>query len=230
MQVQSGYQRLGWGRGDQSAAVSAVVREERTITGGRRCAGRPSDSLRMNHQESLRRALTEPVSIGPYDARWARMFVVERDRLQRRFPGRFIEIRHFGSTAVPGLSAKPVIDLIAGLPTMLGVDELIADLQGFGYDYHLAGNEAGSGRRWLLRHKDGHRTHHLHLVQHGARLWQERVGFCERLQADPQLRARYMALKKELAAKFADQRDEYTAKKEKFILAAIAPLAVGSRR
>lgn len=184
----------------------------------------------MNDQESLQRALTEPVSIGPYDARWAQMFTTERDRLQRRFPGRFVEIRHFGSTAVPGLSAKPVIDLIAGLPTMQGVDELIADLRGFGYDYHEAGNEAGSGRRWLLRHKNGHRTHHLHLVEHGGRLWRERVGFCERLQSDPQLRARYVALKKELAAKFADKRDEYTAKKEKFILAAIAPLAVGSRR
>lgn len=175
----------------------------------------------MTPDQSLAHALEERVVLVPYDPRWPKLFAEERDRLLARLGSRLVEIRHFGSTAVPGLAAKPVIDLIAGVGSMDEADALLPELRGLGYHYPGAANAGIPNRRWLFMHHEGHRTHQLHLVEHDGAAWRDRVGFCERLKADAGLRARYGALKQALAARFAADRDDYNAHKQAFILSAI---------
>ncbi len=175
----------------------------------------------LTPDQSLARALDEHVVLAPHDPRWAAAFAAERDRLLAGVAGRILEIRHFGSTAVQGLSAKPVIDLIAGVASIAQADELIPALCELGY-HHPAQRSAGlADRRWLFRHRDGHRTHQLHLVEHDGPAWRDRVRFCELLKADPGLRGRYDRLKRELAARFAEDRDAYNAHKQAFVLSAV---------
>ncbi len=183
----------------------------------------PPDHL----DRQAREALAEPIALAPWSPRWARAFATERRRLLSRFADRLLEIRHVGSTAVPGLSAKPVIDLIAGVRSMDAANALVEPLCGFGYWFQAEGNAPFQDRRWLFRQCDGHRTHHLHLVVWRGRAWNERVAFCETLRRDPALRARYEALKQSLADAHNDDRDSYNAGKQGFILEAIAASRAG---
>ena len=68
----------------------------------------------MLTDDSLARAIEEEVRLEPHNSRWAAQFVPERDRLFAVLPGRFIAIEHVGSTAVPGLTAKPIVDILGG--------------------------------------------------------------------------------------------------------------------
>ncbi len=166
-------------------------------------------------------AIHEAVRIVPHDPAWSRMFEAERDRLMSRFGDRIVEIRHFGSTAVPGLAAKPVVDLIAGVRSLEVMDVLIAELIRFGYHYSASGNEGFVAHRWLFRQAAGHRTHHLHLVEYGGTAWQDRLRFCAALRDDADLCRRYEALKRELVERHAGERHRYTAEKFRFIQQAI---------
>ena len=113
-------------------------------------------------------------------------------------------IHHIGSTAVPGLPAKPVIDLMA---LVEDIDAPIAALTGQGgYEYPEAFNAALSHRRWLCRPSAAHRTHHLHLVDEPAEL-ERHLRFRDRLRADAALAGEYAHLKRELAGRFADDRE-----------------------
>lgn len=166
-------------------------------------------------------ALDAPVEIAAYDPTWPSAFEAERARLAPLLHG--AEIHHIGSTAVPGLAAKPVIDVMAL------VDDLDAPLAGLveagGYAYPEAYNAGLSGRRWLCRPSAAHRTHHLHLVDDRAELARH-LGFRDRLRADPELAASYAALKRDLAARSGDDREAYTAAKGDFVRSVEADDAV----
>ena len=83
----------------------------------------------------LLQAVHEPVTLAPPDPAWPRIFACERQRLLDALPGRFIAIEHFGSTAVPGLLAKPVIDMLAGLTALDDAQSLIGPLGQLGFHY-----------------------------------------------------------------------------------------------
>jgi GrpB-like predicted nucleotidyltransferase (UPF0157 family) len=176
----------------------------------------------MTDEESLQRAIHERVILVPYDPDWPTRFAVERERLLGLFPTALREVQHIGSTAVPSLPAKPIIDLMAGVASLDVADGLIAPLLESGYVTSAEFNAALSDRRWLMRHADGHRTHHLHLVVHGERLWHERLAFRDALRSDPALAERYALLKAELAARHPDDREAYTRTKGEFIRAVLA--------
>lgn len=140
------------------------------------------------------------------------MFDAERQRLAPLLEG--VEIHHFGSTAVPGLAAKPVIDMIAFVPDL---DAPIAVLVSeAGYQFPRAFNATLSHRRFLCYPSAAHRTHHLHLVNDREEL-ERRLRFRDRLRSDPVLAREYVALKHALAARFPDDREAYTDAKSEFI-------------
>lgn len=153
-----------------------------------------------------------PVEIVEYDPGWPALFEEERARLEPLLPG--AEIHHMGSTAVPGMPAKPVIDLIAL------VDDLDAPIPALvaqaAYEYPEAFNATLRHRRWLCRPSAGHRTHHLHLVDERAEL-ERRLRFRDRLRTEPGLAADYTALKRRLAERFRDDREAYTEAKKAFV-------------
>lgn len=171
----------------------------------------------MNDSESLNEAINEEVSLHDYDASWPDKFVAERDRLLALFPLNIIDIEHIGSTAVPGLLAKPVIDILAGVESMTVARALTEPLLEAGYSTSAEFNAKLTDRQWFMRWADGRRTHHLHVVVHLGKEWTDRLRFRDALRASPMLAARYAALKAGLLLKHANDREAYTSGKSGFI-------------
>lgn len=168
-------------------------------------------------------AINEQVTLAAYSASWPQAFELERERLSQRFPQMF-SIEHIGSTAVPGMVAKPVIDILAGVSSMAIADELFEPILRVGYTTSRAFNEMLPDRRWFMRAMDGHRTHHLHVVEYGGATWHRRLMFRDRLRADGRLAERYARLKAGLAIRFRNDREAYTSAKSDFIAAALGAL------
>jgi GrpB-like predicted nucleotidyltransferase (UPF0157 family) len=151
------------------------------------------------------------------DPRWPSLFATERDRLLAILPGRFTAIEHIGSTAVPHLAAKPIIDLIGGVPSLQEADALLEPLCANGYETSAEFNATLPDARWLMRHAGGRRTHHLHLVVFGGEKWLSRLRFRDALRADAETAGRYLQLKRDLAEQYPHDREAYTKAKGAFI-------------
>jgi GrpB-like predicted nucleotidyltransferase (UPF0157 family) len=153
-----------------------------------------------------------PVEIVDYDAEWPARFESERERLLPLLPG--AEIHHIGSTAVPGMPAKPVIDLMAL------VEELDAPIAALvergGYQHPQAFNAMVSHRRWLCRPSAARRTHHLHLVDERTEL-DRHLRFRDLLRINSSLRDEYAQLKRDLAERFGTDREAYSEAKSAFV-------------
>lgn len=169
--------------------------------------------------DSLTRAINEPVAIVPYDPIWPSRFEAERARLAALHPG--LRLEHVGSTAVPGMPAKPIIDCVAAVPSMAVADQLVDLLCANGYTASASYNQSLGDRRWLMRHAGGRRTHHLHLVLPGSVHLAEYLRFRDALRSDGELARRYAELKHSLARDFATDREAYTAAKTTFVAAAL---------
>jgi GrpB-like predicted nucleotidyltransferase (UPF0157 family) len=154
-----------------------------------------------------------PVEIVQYDSAWPAVFEAERERLAPLLPAG-VQLHHFGSTAVPGLGAKPVIDMIAL------VDDLDAPIAALvrhgGYQYPRAFNATLPHRRFLCYPTATHRTHHLHLVDESGEL-ERRLRFRDRLRADQVLASEYVKLKRTLASRYRYDREAYTEAKSEFV-------------
>lgn len=175
----------------------------------------------IGDEPSLAAAINEKVALSAHDPAWAQTFELERARLMALLPGVFVAIEHIGSTAVPGLVAKPVIDLMAAVDSLDGVDILIDQLCENGYTTSREFNATLTDRKWLMRWRDGHRTHHLHIVVRGGAPWHDRLAFRDALRRDPALAERYARLKTELAAKHQADREAYTEAKAAFVRDAV---------
>lgn len=173
--------------------------------------------LLMQNADSLAQAIVEEVRISAHDSRWAAQFVGERDRLLDILPGRFAAIEHIGSTSVPRLSAKPIIDILAGVSALSEADALLEPLCRHGYETSGEFNATLPDRRWLMRHAFGRRTHHLHLVVFGGDQWNRHLQFRDMMRADSAIAARYARLKQELAEQHRHDRETYSLAKTAFI-------------
>lgn len=179
----------------------------------------------MQIADSLAQAIVEEVRISEHDSRWAAQFVEERDQLLDILPGRFAAIEHIGSTSVPGLSAKPIIDILAGVSALSEADALLVPLCMHGYETSAEFNATLPDRRWLMRHAFGRRTHHLHLVVFGGEQWIRHLQFRDLMRADSAIAARYGRLKQELAERHRHDREAYSLAKTAFIDAVLTPVA-----
>ncbi|HVW19986.1 MAG TPA: GrpB family protein [Opitutaceae bacterium] len=148
-----------------------------------------------------------PIQIVAYDAQWVRLFLEEREILRRVLsPWLTGPIEHIGSTAVPGLSAKPVINIIAAVGTLDGSRDAIPALRSVDY-LHAPYRE--DVMHWFCKPHPSFRTHHLHLIPHGSPLWTARIVFRDRLRENRDLAAEYAELKRSLAASFPQDREIY---------------------
>jgi len=174
----------------------------------------------VTDEESLLQAINEDVVLHPYDPAWPHSFAKERNRLMGMFPEQLIDVQHVGSTSVPGLSAKPIVDILAAVTTIAVAEALVAPLCRSGYTTSAEFNATLTDSRWFMRWASGHRTHHLLVVSHGGSEWRQRLLFRDALRSDDQLALRYSQLKSELAVKYVDDREGYTNAKREFVLAA----------
>jgi GrpB-like predicted nucleotidyltransferase (UPF0157 family) len=175
----------------------------------------------MDERESLKRAIYEEVSLAPYNPQWPSLFAAERDRLIRLFPAQLLCVEHFGSTAIPGMPAKPIIDLLGGVESMAVADALVEPLLQSGYTTSAEFNATLADRRWFMRWASGQRTHHLHLVVMSGAEWRQRLQFRDELRSDARLAQRYALLKAELAAQHSKDREAYTDAKAEFVRSVI---------
>ena len=154
------------------------------------------------------------VELVDHDPTWTERFEQERDRLVPVFDGSLVAVEHIGSTSVPGLCAKPIVDIAVGLLKLELTDNQIAAMEELGYEYL---GEFGLPGRLYFRKGDP-RTHHVHVVEHGGMHWERQLVFRDALRTDPEERRRYDAFKRRLAAE-GHSREAYTELKTPFIRA-----------
>jgi GrpB-like predicted nucleotidyltransferase (UPF0157 family) len=167
-----------------------------------------------------------PVEIVPYDASGPRLFEAERQALIGALqPWLTGPIEHIGSTAIPGLAAKPMIDILAGVESLAASRPAIDAAAALGYCYAPYRAES---EHWFCKPSPAFRTHHLHLVPVGSRIGVEAIAFRDHLRAHPQAASEYASLKQRLAKEHPFDREAYTDAKGPFI-ARILALALAGR-
>ena len=161
-----------------------------------------------------------PIRVAPYDPDWPARFERERAALEGAI-GAWVTggIHHDGSTAVPGLDAKPVIDVLVGVESLAASRPCFEPLAGLEY---LHAPYLAAEMHWFCKPDPERRTHHLHLVPTGSRRYRDELAFRDLLRERAELASRYAALKHELAARHREDRDAYTEAKGEFIAAALA--------
>jgi GrpB-like predicted nucleotidyltransferase (UPF0157 family) len=161
------------------------------------------------------------------DPAWPALFAAEAARLRGALAGAPgsaadgplpIALEHIGSTAVPGLAAKPVLDLLAGYPGGAPVAPYVRALEAAGYVHR--GEQGIPGREFFRRGTP--RAYHLHLAVMGGAFWREHLAFRDALRDDPVLRDAYAALKWALARRHPRDREAYTEGKTAFVRRAVA--------
>ncbi len=151
----------------------------------------------------------EPVEVVEHDPAWAEAAAAEAARVTEALEA--VAVEHVGSTAVPGLAAKPVLDLLAGLPGDAHVrPEQIGAMEELGYE--CLGEFGLPGRIFFYKDTDGRRTHHVHAVEHGGDQWRRHLAVRDYLRAHPDEAARYAAVKGAAAARTAGREAYWEAK------------------
>jgi len=167
------------------------------------------------------------VAIMEYDPSWPRLFEEEKTRILVATGNRLTGIEHVGSTAVPGLAAKPIIDIMGGVRQLGDVAQCISALGGIGYEYVPQYEVYIPERRYFRKPQTGQgpRTHHLHIVETSSDFWQRHLLFRDYLRAHPEVAREYCDLKRRLAGVYGDDGWGYTEAKTAFIQTVVARAA-----
>ena len=151
------------------------------------------------------------VEVVPYNKQWLFMFAAESYKLKSIFGNELIEIQHIGSTSVPGLKAKPIIDMMPIVKDIKLIDSYNAEMEHLGY--HFKGENGIAGRRYFQKGGDN-RTHHVHIYQIGSPEIERHLAFRDYLCFHPAAREKYGELKEKLALSFPYDIDSYIRGKE----------------
>lgn len=156
------------------------------------------------------------ISVVPYDAAWARMFESEATRIRAAAGRELLGLEHIGSTSVPGLPAKPIIDIMGLVASFDAGRHLVVPLRSIGYLYY--GEHEIPGRHYfVLEDAAMHDVIHLHVLAVDSAEARNHVLFRNYLRAHEQVRDAYAALKQQLAIEHANDRRAYTDAKADFI-------------
>jgi GrpB-like predicted nucleotidyltransferase (UPF0157 family) len=163
---------------------------------------------------------TQPVEVIDYDHDWPRQYAEERDRIAAAIGDSALTIEHVGGTAVPGLPAKPVIDLMIGVDDIERAGPAVAGLINLGYEYIPEFESQLPDRRYFRRGSPD--SHHVHMVPVASDYFAEHLLFRDWLRTHPQAAEEYGKLKRGLAGRFPFDRDAYRAGKVPFIDTVVA--------
>lgn len=178
------------------------------------------DETTKNRIEELVR---EEIAVVPYDASWVRSFEDEAAFLRGALPRDLVgRIEHFGSTAVPGMWAKPIIDILVEVASLEEtVKRIVPILKGKGYEYFWRPAFGDDGPPWyawfIKRGREGMRTHHIHMVESDSGLW-DRLCFRDYLREFPEEARGYGDLKRALSQRYPGDRVAYTREKSGYII------------
>lgn len=164
--------------------------------------------------------MPEQITIVPYDREWPLKFEREHAALGEVFGDIGAQIEHIGSTAVPGLGAKPVIDIMVGVSRLADAEKRANSLESAGYEYVGEYEAELPERRYFRKPRTRPRAYHLHCVVKGSDFWKRHLQFRDYLRIHPKAAAEYYSLKCELALRCS--RAEYTDAKSSFIEGVLA--------
>jgi GrpB-like predicted nucleotidyltransferase (UPF0157 family) len=161
----------------------------------------------------------DKIEIVEYDPAWPGLFLKEKTNLLRVLIDlREVKLEHFGSTAVPGLAAKPILDIMVGVESRNAWPSLVKPFQSLGYVYW--DKNPNPDEMFFVKGMPPYgkkRTHHLHVYDFQGTRWKNELAFRDYLRNHPEDAQRYEALKRDLAEKFAVDREAYTQSKTGFI-------------
>lgn len=173
-------------------------------------------------EERIARVVRETVAVVPYDPDWPESFWREKEHLEACLPGGLIRrIEHFGSTAIPGMAAKPIIDMLVEVVSLKETRKRVVPIlerQGYEYFWRPGWGEDGvPWYAWLIKRDAlGVRTHHLHMVECSFPHW-DAILFRDYLVEHAEAARAYATLKIGLARQYANDRVGYTKAKAEFI-------------
>jgi GrpB-like predicted nucleotidyltransferase (UPF0157 family) len=178
------------------------------------------------HRDRIAELTRERIDIVPYDERWPQRYHALETKLQRSLPLDLVtRIAHIGSTAVPGLSAKPIIDVQVEVVSLDRVRrDVVPVMDDLGYEYiwrPTMGERAPFYAWFIGRDARGERTEHVHMVQ-PDQASVDRLIFRDHLRAHPEEALRYEALKRALHAAHPNDRAAYTIGKTDYITGVVA--------
>ena len=161
----------------------------------------------------------DDIILTDYDPRWPQLFEQEANHLRALLTDDLIlRVEHVGSTAIPDMAAKPVIDMLVEIPSFDQAQQMaIPKLQAQGYEYIWRSDRPPGHMMFIKKSSsNGDRTHHLHMAPAGHKLW-ERLYFRDYLRAQPEEAHHYQQLKRNLANRFPTDREAYTHGKSEYV-------------
>ena len=206
------YGRAGKYEGDHRSYLRSEPRPGFTAETGRLKSSLVSDMVDSPASLGLE---SKTVRLVSYDPAWPGLFAAEQRRLGviLNVEGIALTIEHTGSTSVPGLAAKPILDILAGAPDATSLARAIDTLQRADYIYR--GEQGIPGRHFFRRGIP--RQYHIHLTLTGSDFWRDHLLFRDHLRANPDVAAEYAALKQELAKRYPFDRESYIEGKTEFV-------------
>lgn len=159
----------------------------------------------------------KPVILSLYSNDWPVIYKNEAEKIRGTLNNKFPGLEHVGSTSVPGLMAKPIIDIILGLESLTGDTSFIVQLEKIGYDYIPEYEEFIPDRRYFNRTDKKNIHYHLHACEFKGGFWIRHIRFRDILRKNKTVRNEYESLKIKLAEIFRYDRREYTEGKTRFI-------------
>jgi GrpB-like predicted nucleotidyltransferase (UPF0157 family) len=169
--------------------------------------------------------MADEIEIVAYDPNWPRLFAQERSVLQGVLPAdQVVSVEHAGSTAIPGLAAKPIIDIYIAVRSIgIARGTLVEPITAVGYVYWAENPD--KDRMFFVKGMPPYgdrRTHHIHIVEPTSTSWNRAIVFRDYLRAHPDEAEKYRQLKHHLAQRYRSDREAYTRAKDSFVLAVLA--------
>ena len=161
------------------------------------------------------------VKLVPYNPKWKEIFQKEKQLLKKTFKDKIIAVEHIGSTAIPGLPAKPILDINVGVISLEIARDMKEKFEEIGYEYRpfvRGKTEKGLKKQELyVKGPEARRTHYVHVTIFGSDYWKNDLLFRDYLHENSVCARTYSKLKNELAKRYANNRREYTKEKNVFI-------------
>jgi len=165
----------------------------------------------------IREPEREEIELVPHIPEWEALFKKEAERLSSVLGDTLLQIHHIGSTAIPGILAKPIVDILPTVKDIHAVDRLTPSLEALGYE--AKGEFGMPGRRYFIKSQDGKRLFNVHIFEEGHPDVERHLRFRDYMRSHPEDAAAYSDLKKELVKQSSDDMERYCWGKEDFVKA-----------
>ncbi len=157
------------------------------------------------------------IDIVQYDPKWPEMYESIKSQFYSSFGDKIAAIEHIGSTSVPGLGAKPIIDILLGVNKLKDAEDIIPNMEQLGYEYVFKYEDIMPERRYFVKWGSGKSLHHIHSVEINGEFWRRHLLFRDYLRVHDEIRDEYFVLKKRLSEIDWEDKMGYTDAKTDFI-------------